>query len=111
VTFAIQHLHDSYVHSRRIRRLSELLSEMLPKQVSVLDVGCGVGLISHQIQDARSDLAIHGIDVFVAHYGVALTYNYWPRHRWDQTFKELRLTIEQWRGDLGLYAGAANVIF
>ncbi len=59
------HLHESYIHGRRIRRLSELLSELIPSGCSLLDVGCGDGKISRLLLDKRPDLQIEGVDVLV----------------------------------------------
>jgi ubiquinone/menaquinone biosynthesis C-methylase UbiE len=38
---------------------------MIPEEASVLDVGCGDGLIDHLIQSERPDVKIEGIDVMV----------------------------------------------
>jgi SAM-dependent methyltransferase len=65
MTGAIQRLHDGYVHGRRVNRLAELLTSLIPEHSSVLDVGCGDGLLARLIQDRRSDLSLGGIDVLV----------------------------------------------
>ena len=39
-------LHSKYVHSRRVRVLRDSLSQLIPSNSKVLDVGCGDGLIS-----------------------------------------------------------------
>lgn len=62
---AIEQLHGKYVHSRRVRVLSEHLSQIMPRDASVLDVGCGDGLLAHLISEVRSDLKISGIDVLL----------------------------------------------
>ena len=46
-----------------------------------------------------------------ARYGVALTYNYWPRQKWLETFKSLGLTVKSWNAELGLYPWPANWLF
>ena len=61
----IDGLHGGYVHDRRTRRLNEMLSALIPRGASVLDVGCGDGLLARRIQDARPDLTVQGIDVLV----------------------------------------------
>src|SRR6185295_9288744 len=38
-----------------------------------------------------------------AHHGVALTYNYWPRARWQSAFRDLALTPDVWLEKLDLY--------
>ncbi len=65
MTRAIENFHDNYVHGRRVRRLGGLLSELIPKDASVLDVGCGDGWLARLMQDRRGDLAIRGIDVLL----------------------------------------------
>ena len=61
----INTVHDDYVHHRRIRRLGDLLSNLIPEGTSVLDVGCGDGLLARRIQDIRPDIRVRGIDVLI----------------------------------------------
>jgi len=58
-------LHSRYVHSKRVRVLRDCLSELIPSGSTVLDVGCGDGLISRLIMDRRPDVHLSGIDVLV----------------------------------------------
>jgi len=58
-------LHGQAVHSRRVRVLRDALSELLPANACVLDVGCGDGLLSRLIMNERRDVDIKGIDVLV----------------------------------------------
>ena len=58
-------LHAKYVHSRRVRVLRDSLSQLIPSNSTVLDVGCGDGLISRLIMDQRPDVQLSGIDVLV----------------------------------------------
>jgi SAM-dependent methyltransferase len=51
------------VFSRRVRVLAKHLSEMLPKNASVLDVGAGDGTIARLVMNARPDLTIRGVDI------------------------------------------------
>jgi hypothetical protein len=46
-----------------------------------------------------------------AHHGVVLPYNYWPRDRWRAAFEQFSLSVEEWRGSLGLYPWPANFLF
>jgi SAM-dependent methyltransferase len=62
---AIGALHGAYVHGRRVRVLASWLTRLLPRDASVLDVGCGDGLLASLIQRERPDLRIVGIDVLV----------------------------------------------
>ena len=61
----IEHIHDGYVHHRRVRVLSAHLAEIIPQNSRVLDVGCGDGLLAHLILQRRPDLFLRGIDVLV----------------------------------------------
>jgi SAM-dependent methyltransferase len=181
-------IHDGYVHNRRVRVLEEHLSGLIPDGATVLDVGCGDGLLAHRIQRRRPDLRLSGIDVLIreetpipihpfdgrtipaadasvdvamfadvlhhtedptillreaarvarrailikdhardgllsgptlrfmdyvgnAHHGVALPYNYWPRRRWDEAFRDLGWVVRAWKDDLRLYPKPADWIF
>lgn len=57
--------HGRLVHSRRIRRLCQQLSRLIPESAEVLDVGCGDGRLAALIQAERPDIRVQGIDVFV----------------------------------------------
>lgn len=61
----IGRLHGRYVHRGRVRVLCDAVSELLPEQASILDVGCGDGLLSSLIVKQRKDLSVNGIDVLV----------------------------------------------
>lgn len=68
-------IHGRHVFQRRVRVLSRHLSEIIPAHSSVLDVGCGDGLIAHRVLTLRSDLQLSGIDVFIRpHTHVPVTY-------------------------------------
>lgn len=58
-------VHGGYVHNRRVRVLASHLVELLPQNASVLDVGCGDGLLDRLVLDQRPDVSIEGIDVLV----------------------------------------------
>jgi SAM-dependent methyltransferase len=57
--------HGTLVHSRRVQRLSRQLSELIPRDAQVLDVGCGDGKLAALIQQLRPDVKMQGIDVLV----------------------------------------------
>lgn len=59
------HLHGKAAFRRRVERLSNHLSPLIPEGSSVVDVGCGDGLLSYSIQRMRTDIQIQGIDIFV----------------------------------------------
>jgi SAM-dependent methyltransferase len=58
-------IHGAYVYDRRVGRLGDILAEVIPRNASILDVGCGDGLLSSRIKDLRPDIEIRGIDVLV----------------------------------------------
>jgi len=58
-------LHDKYVHNRRVVKLSEHLTKLIPMGASLLDVGCGDGLIANLITKKRSDIKVNGVDVLI----------------------------------------------
>ncbi|HWE36605.1 MAG TPA: methyltransferase domain-containing protein [Isosphaeraceae bacterium] len=61
----IDRVHDRHVHGRRVRVLCEHLAALVPAGASVLDVGCGDGLLARLLLDRRPDLDVRGIDVLV----------------------------------------------
>ena len=61
----IDQVHQRAVHPRRVRRLSGWLAPLLPEAARVVDIGCGDGLVTSLIAQARPDLAIEGVDVLV----------------------------------------------
>ena len=60
---AIGVLHERLVFNRRVEILAGWFSQLAPRSASVLDVGCGDGLISAVLQSCRPDLVVTGIDV------------------------------------------------
>lgn len=60
---AIGLAHDKIVFGRRVEVLSAWFAQLLPRGMSVLDVGCGDGLISALLASKRPDLSVRGIDV------------------------------------------------
>lgn len=61
----VAHLHDRFVHNRRIRILSEHLIKLIPRRSRVLDVGCGDGLLAARISQKLPEIEIRGVDVLV----------------------------------------------
>lgn len=64
-------LHDATVHPRRIGILRDRLAPLIPEGAHVLDVGCGDGLLSQALGEARSDIRLEGVDV-LAREGTAI---------------------------------------
>jgi len=46
-----------------------------------------------------------------ARFGVALTFNYWPRQKWLVAFERLGLRLSVWKTDLRLYPRPASWLF
>jgi SAM-dependent methyltransferase len=46
-----------------------------------------------------------------ARYGVNLPFNYWPRSRWEQVWRELGLNVASWNSRLQLYPWPATYVF
>jgi len=59
----VERVHESYVSARRVRVLVDHLAEMMPRDASVLDVGCGDGRLGLTLGKRRPDLRFEGIDV------------------------------------------------
>lgn len=61
----IEHIHNQYVHARRIDVLARHLCDVLPKNATVLDVGCGDGWLASKVMKARADVQVLGIDILI----------------------------------------------
>lgn len=57
--------HQRLVYGRRIQVLARHLTELLPPNATVLDVGSGDGLLASRVMAARPDLQIRGVDVLM----------------------------------------------
>lgn len=60
---ALGRMHGKAVHSRRVRVLARHFADLIPQKHSVLDVGCGDGLLDALVLKERPDLTITGVDV------------------------------------------------
>ena len=60
---AVGALHDRLVISRRVDVLASWFAKLSPPGVTILDVGCGDGLLAATLRSKRSDLSIRGLDV------------------------------------------------
>jgi SAM-dependent methyltransferase len=78
-----------------------------------LRVSTGTLVVKDHLRDPWLGAARLRIMDFVgnAHHGVALTYNYWTRARWEAAFRELGLSAEDWIEDIGLYPWPASWLF
>jgi len=61
----LDRIHGDYVHKRRVQVLSGVIAELLPSRATVLDVGCGDGVLASLIMEKRPDVQIQGIDTLV----------------------------------------------
>jgi len=59
----VQKLHLGLVFPRRTKRLSSLIADILPENSTILDVGCGDGIVDALIIAKRPDIKITGVDV------------------------------------------------
>ena len=62
---SVGRIHGRLVHSRRVEVLAAQFAELIGHGHSVLDVGCGDGLIDRLVLDRRADLRICGLDPLV----------------------------------------------
>ena len=61
----IELIHEKLVRERRIQNLGEKIAFLLPKNISVLDLGGGDGAIAKYVKNHRPDISITCIDVNV----------------------------------------------
>ena len=61
----IECVHSNYVYRRRVRVLADHLTALIPEKATLLDVGCGDGLLTRMIVDRRQDTAAQGIEVLL----------------------------------------------
>lgn len=59
-------VHGRWIYGRRVRALRDALAAALPEgPATVLDVGCGDGLVDRLVMERRPELRIEGLDVLV----------------------------------------------
>ena len=58
-------VHSRAIMQRRVRVLAACIAHLLPRDLDVLDVGCGDGQIGRAVMDLRPDVRIRGIDVML----------------------------------------------
>lgn len=61
----IEQIHDNGVHQRRIDVLTRHFINLLPPVGSLLDIGCGDGLLASRIGRQLPSLRLTGVDVMV----------------------------------------------
>jgi SAM-dependent methyltransferase len=55
--------HEKFVFNRRVGVLADWFAKLIPERATVLDVGCGDGLVAAVLHSKRPDIDIQGIDV------------------------------------------------
>ena len=55
--------HAARVHTRRVRVLAAAAARLLPPGLTVLDVGCGDGLLAATLGKLRPDLTLTGVEL------------------------------------------------
>ena len=58
-------VHHHFIHRRRRNVLSRQLTGLISQASSVLDIGCGDGMLGERLTEERPDLQIRGIDKIV----------------------------------------------
>lgn len=61
----LERLHDACILQRRVRILSQRISDLVPSGARILDVGCGDGWLGSLLAQARPDISIQGIETRV----------------------------------------------
>ena len=61
----INQVHEKSVHGRRVESLTHHLVGLLPKKGTVLDIGCGDGLLASLLARSLTETSFTGIDVLV----------------------------------------------
>jgi SAM-dependent methyltransferase len=59
----LERLHGGYIQQKRLDGLVHHLKDVMPKNASVLDVGCGDGRLAALLREKRPDLVVEGIEV------------------------------------------------
>ena len=59
----LERLHGGHIQQKRLDGLVRHLTDVMPKNASVLDVGCGDGRLAALLRDKRPDLVVEGIEV------------------------------------------------
>jgi SAM-dependent methyltransferase len=56
-------VHRQLIFGRRVRILADHIARLLPKDATVLDVGCGDGTVAESVMRRRPDVRTTGVDV------------------------------------------------
>jgi len=58
-----ERIHEAWGADRRVRVLCEQLEPLVPRDATLLDVGCGDGALAARLAERRPDLTPSGLDV------------------------------------------------
>ena len=58
----VDQIHGAFVHTRRVRHLAQRLAPLMPRDGTVLDVGCGDGAVAAAIAARRPDIRVTGLE-------------------------------------------------
>jgi ubiquinone/menaquinone biosynthesis C-methylase UbiE len=58
-------LHTKVTYNRRVKILSERISDLIPENSRILDVGCGDGEISQRILSKKGNGSIQGVETLI----------------------------------------------
>lgn len=61
----LDYIHGQLVFKRRVQVLSGSIAKLIPQNSTILDIGCGDGLIDKLIIEQRPDVKITGLDILV----------------------------------------------
>lgn len=81
-------------------------------QEAVRTARTGILIKDHTLDGFLSEATLRMMDwIANADKGITLAYNYWPRNKWLEVFKDLNLSLGVWENNLGLYPWPANMWF
>ena len=58
----VDQIHGAFVHTRRVLHLAQQLAPLMPRDGTVLDVGCGDGALAAAIATRRPDISVTGLE-------------------------------------------------
>lgn len=59
----IARIHDTFVSGRRTMVLADALTPLVPRDASILDVGCGDGAVASLLAERRPDITVEGVEI------------------------------------------------
>jgi len=62
---ALEKVHARYVYGKRVSVLASIIEQLVPANATVLDLGCGDGLVGQHILQHRDDIKLFGAEVLL----------------------------------------------